>query len=177
MNVISRVGSAISRNREEAKTILTSHNLTFGEGKNSDLILAAFKAIKAGNSALALDLAGLIQLEKGKKSGVATETLLANIKAKVDAAKADKVPAIVADDTTGNVVIDTAAVVTSNAEGDSDELLADATELTDTIATGDPVVLAGEAEESSDMTKTILYVAALVAVAVGILWLMKKYWK
>ncbi len=172
-NIIAKIGSAISRNREEAKKILDKYSISYGAGKNSDVILAAFKAIKAGNKELALDLSGLIQLEKGKKSGTPVATLLAGIKAKIDAAKAGKVSAT--DSNTGGVVIE-AANVTSSAEGDTDTLVSDATELDTTITAGDPVTLAKEAEED-DMYKTVLYVLALVAAVAVILWAIKTYWK
>lgn len=172
-NIIAKIGSAISRNREQAKLILDKHKISYGAGKNSDIILAAFKAIKAGNIELALDLSGLIQLEKGKKTGTPVQTLLAGIKAKIDAVKAKRSPVV--ETNTGATVID-AAAVTSNAEGDIDTLATDAADLADTITAGDPEALAKEAEQDQ-MHKTILYVLGLVAAALLVFWAIKTYWK
>ncbi len=153
-NIIARTGSAIAKNKEAVKVILTKYKIDFGTGKTSELILAAFKAIKAGNKELAMDLAGLVQVKESKThTGQKISDLLASIQKRVSDIKASK-----------------------PASADGDPIATDADSLIAVIDSSDPEALAKEAE-GNDMTKKIMHVALLILVAVGIIFLINKYWK
>ncbi len=153
-NIVARTGSAIAKNKEAAKLILTKYKIDFGTGKTGEIILSAFKAIKAGNKELAVDLAGLVQVKESKTAvGQKITDLIASIQKRVSDIKASK---------------------PSSADGDP--IATDADSLITIIESSDPEILAKEAE-SSDLTKKIIYILILLAVVATLIFLINKYWK
>lgn len=69
MNIIAKTGSAIARNKEAVKTILSSYNIPHGTGSTFELIKASFSAIKGGNTDLATDIAALVVTGNKNSSG------------------------------------------------------------------------------------------------------------
>lgn len=172
-NIIKKVGSAIAKNKEEVKVILTNYKIPYGAGKTSDLILASFKAIKSGNKELAADLAALVELDKAK-TPKEKEDILAKIKEKVAAVK-DKIRALLQSrkvDNSGNIVISASQAV-SNADGLSgDPIDANTSELIASIDAGSPELLSKDAMENifigTALVGSLIMLAVIVVALYGI---------
>lgn len=145
-NIIKKVGSAIAKNKEETKAILTKYSIPYGEGKTSELVLASFKAIKSGNKELAADLAGLVELSKAK-TPKEKEDILARIKDKVALIK-NKIKALVHKNSNTSTTIVSASEAISNAEGDVDPIETSTNELISSVSAGNPELLSKDAMES-----------------------------
>jgi hypothetical protein len=95
MNIISKIGAVMAKNRVAVKTILDKYNIPAG-ATNESRIRAAFTAIKGGNTDLAAELSALSSvngkkplLSKGKAKNIidAVKSNLAGIKTKLAAMK------------------------------------------------------------------------------------------
>lgn len=170
-NIIKKVGSAIAKNREATKEILTKHQIAFGAGKNSDLILAAFKAIKSGNKEVAVDLAGLIELNKAK-TPKEKEDVLARIKSKVEDIKS-KIKGLLSkikDNRSGDTIISADAEVAAlNADGDVDPIESNASEIIASVNSSTPELLSKEAMNGILIGVPIVFSLVVLAVIVGMI--------
>lgn len=176
-NIIKKIGSAISKNREEAKSVLDKHKVPYGAGKNSELILASFKAIKAGNVDLATDLSGLIELEKAN-SPEEKKNILTKIKDRIESIR-DKFRAIKKQESTtsGDTIISASEAV-SNADGDvSDPIEVNAKALVSEVQSGDPEVLSARAVDAIIMVPAVLLSLTVIAVIIVFIFGIDKFAK
>lgn len=165
MNIIARTGSAIAKYKDQAKKILDSYQIPYGSGKFSEILKAAFTAIKSGNKDLASDIAALVKAkEKTDKAPAAaslsrsrSENLLLELKerilAKIQEARAKK-----ATSADGAPVDDTTVAIT------------------DALASTDVDYAVSEAEKGATYTTVYKLVIAvvLIGILIGILYYMKK---
>ncbi len=187
-NIIAKIGASMAKNRIEVKAILDKYNIPAGDS-NSDRIKAAFTAIKAGNTALATDLAAL---STKSSFGSRLKNDLDKFKAKVEEAKSR----VIAKPASGNTGIvkpkadSHATVVTAsnpsdtiaNADGAVDVIAADSAELINTVNSTDINASVNEASASanaadSSETKAIVILLVIAAVIVIVLFDPFKYFK
>ncbi len=163
-NIIAKTGSAIAKHKKEASDILAKYNLA-NDGSTGDMIKKSFTSIKSGNKDLAIDLAGLVTLDKAhsvsRSSPLAAKNtdILEEIKSRIAA----KIAALKTNKESGN-----------SADGVDMAIEADSTELFDTVSKGDVDSLSTQAMKAADSMPVVMIVILIVCIA-AIVWLIKKW--